>query len=444
MLDDTLRPAPPRRGGWAAPAALVSVTLAAIAGFLFLMTVTGGLLRWSPLPPGSPADTSGRVSLPVEVGAPGIWTPDATAHPIPAAAVLISGNTWYADDSTFYGGLVGAGADDYRVLDNEGAAGMASVLSPDGRRLASGDGILDIADGRRTPYPRAWTDLQIAAQAWSPDGTRLVVTSRPVDDEPYAAPESLALLATGTGAITELEGSSPGLDGWTAAFSPDGARLAYPAGGRIRILTLASGAVTEIPMPDGAMLAGKGGWTRDGRGLLVVAGERCDTCGDYPISWTVTTLSASTGAVAGPQYRLDGIYAVRVLGWWPSGRPVAVAYAPAPGATATLFDDPGTRADLSGLTTVGTVRVLELTPGSDHAELAAAATESIDVADNVLAAGTLRDGRRPLTSVDRLATGVAWFVGLTAAAALLTGAYAAAQRASRRRLLSDGLPGSVV
>ncbi|WP_229075189.1 WD40 repeat domain-containing protein [Actinoplanes sp. DH11] len=327
--------------------------------------------------------------------------------------MLLSGDSWYADGSQFYGGLVGAGADDYRVVDNDGAAGLASVLSPDGRTLASGDGILDITTGRRTPYPPVWENRHIAAQAWSPDGTRLAVISRPVDDAPYAAPQSLALLDVATGAVTALDDSSPALDGWTVAFSPDGTRIAYPSGGRIRIRTLASGAVTAIPMPGGAVLAGKGSWTRDGTSLLVATAEACETCGEHPVRWTVSTLSASTGAVAGPRYQLDGVHTARVLGWWPSGKPVAVASSPA---------SDGSLADIED------VRVLELTPGSGHTELASAGTEHIDVADNVLAAGELRAGRRPLTSMDRLGTGAAWFVGLAAVTALLTGAYAVRQR----------------
>ena len=91
--------------------------------------------------------------------------------------MLQTSNTWFTDDSDWYSGLVGRTSDTYRLMYRSGPAGMAAVLSPDGARLASPEGITDLATGALTPYPEQWRDLEpdIAAQAWSPDGTRLAV-----------------------------------------------------------------------------------------------------------------------------------------------------------------------------------------------------------------------------------------------------------------------------
>jgi hypothetical protein len=433
----TLADKPPN---WAARIAATSAALVVLVLVLMVAGITGGLFGWHP---GSPpaADPSGETSLPARVGAPGIRSADEIEHPLAAASVLISGNTWFIDGSDWYGGLIGAGSGGYRVFDNNaGAAGMGAVLSPDGRRVASGDGILDIAAGRWTRYPAAWRDRDLAAQAWSPDGTRLAVTSRSLEEKPpypgssNGTAATLNLLEVATGAITEVAELDDGatLDGWTAAFSPDGARLAYQARDHLRILTLADRKTVDFPLPPGSWLAGKGGWTRDGRSLLVVAGERCASCGDYPVRWTITTVAATTGAAQGPRYRLDGAYAVRVLGWWPSGRPVAVAYAPTDDAPVTLFDDASGKDDLISLDKVGSARLLELAPGSEHRRLSSIGTETVDVADNVLAAGRIGPGQVPATSVDRILAGASVVAAAAAVTALLSGAYALARRLRRR------------
>ncbi|WP_221320552.1 hypothetical protein [Actinoplanes sp. L3-i22] len=313
------------------------------------------------------------------------------------------------------------------------------MLSPDGRRLASGDGILDLATGRWTAYPQAWQHRELAAQAWSPDGARLAVTSRvPGGDGPDPATANgsatmLNLLDVASGQITEVAGlpDAAALDGWTVAFSPDGTRLAYQASGQVVIVTVADGRSSAVPLPDGARLAGKGSWTRDGQGLLVVSGEHCSACGDYPMRWTVTTLAATTGAAVGPRYQLDGAYAVRVLGWWPSGRSVAVAYAPTSDATTTLFDDEDSRYQLISMDEVDSARLLELSPGAVHHQLSAVGTEAVDVADNVLAAGRLGTAATPATTVDGITDGLLTVAALAAATAVLSGGLALRRRFRR-------------
>jgi hypothetical protein len=427
------------RPNWPVQISIISAILAVSLVVLTLAGFTSGLFGWHP---GTPVAVEGAraVNLPATVGVPGIRSADETKHPVAAAAVLISGNTWFADGSHWYGAVISADSGEYRVfVNNAGAAGFGAVLSPDGRRLASGDGILDIATGRWTAYPQVWQDRELAAQAWSPDGARLAVTSRvPGGDGPYPSTADgsatmLNLLDVGSGAITEVAGlpDAAALDGWTVAFSPDGMRLAYQASGQVVIVTLAGGRTTAVALPDGARLAGKGSWTRDGQGLLVVSGERCSFCGDYPVRWTVTTLAATTGAAVGPRYQVDGAYAVRVLGWWPSGRPVAVAYAPTDDAATTLFDDEDSRYDLISMNKVDSARLLELSPGAVHHQLSSVGTEAVDVADNVLAAGKVGAAATPATTVDRIAGGLFTVAALAAGTAVLSGGFALWRRFRR-------------
>lgn len=254
--------------------------------------------------------------------------------------------------------------------------------------------------------------------------------SRSADEEPPHPGSSngtaavLGLLRVATGAVTEVADLDDGatVDGWTAAFSPDSARLAYQARDRVRIFTIAGHATTAITPAPGTRLAGKGSWTRDGRHLLLVSGQRCPSCGHYPVRWTVTTVSAATGAAQGPQYRLDGLYAVRVLGWWPSGRPVAAGYTPVAGAGVTLFDDSRGTEKLVSLDDLDTVRLLELGPGSGHRELSAIGTETVDVADDVLAAGRIGAAQVPAATTNNVLLGLGAVAGTAAALALLAAA----------------------
>ncbi|GAA2860727.1 hypothetical protein Acy02nite_57010 [Actinoplanes cyaneus] len=390
-----------RRPNWPALISIVSAILAVLILFFAVAGFFGGFFVWHP---GTPPDAgrSRAAGLPAAVGVPGIRAADEAEHPVGAASMLLTGEDWFADDSDWFGAVIGAGG--YRVFVNgTNPAGLGAVLSPDGRRLASGDGILDVATGRWTAYPGAWRNRELAPQAWSPDGARLAVTSRvSPEDGPYAGgATTLALLDTGTGSITRIAELDEGAirDGWTAAFAPDGTRLAYQSRDMIFIVTLADGKSVSVPVPAGSRLAGKGAWTRDGQGLLVVSGER---------PWTITTLAVATGAVQGPQYRVDGASAVRVLGWWPSGRPVAVAYA-------------GTSA-----------RLLELAPGAGQHELSTVGTEGVDVADDVLAAGEVGPADVPATSVDRLLSGLVIAAAVAGGVALLSGGLGLWLRRRRR------------
>jgi hypothetical protein len=394
---------------WAGRMAKSAAAFAVLTVLIICCGAGGLLLEWHPV--GGPAQpgAQGAGTLPARVGAPSPWTPDAATAPIGAASVLYTSNTWFPDESGHLAAMVGRADDTYRVAEWYGTAGMASVLSPDGGRLAFDEGVADLATGRVTAYQGSWSvvDYRIESQAWSPDGRTLALLVAEVLD--HGSPDEttrLLLADVATGATTEIASvpTVAALSGWTAAFSPDGSRLAYQNGDRISIRTLAGGATVDIPVT--GRLAGKGAWTRDGRGLLVVSAAQCD-CSGHPVRWTVATVSAADGSVTGPSYTRDGIYALRVLGWWPSGEPVAVEYTPTEYAESTLFTSLDEQYELTSQDGIEAARLITL--GSGQRLLAgdefamAGDVESIDVADDILAAGKTRPGDPPLLDLDTLA-----------------------------------------
>ncbi|WP_328477168.1 hypothetical protein OHA21_23815 [Actinoplanes sp. NBC_00393] len=387
------------------PPKIVATTAAVIATAAVVLLFGGFAVwfnGWSPAAPGmlsggdaEAADREpGAGTLPARLGAPGVWTADGEQHPIGAASVLYSSNTWYFDGSDWYLGLVGKKSDTYRVLDLMGAAGMSSVLAPAGDRLAVPDGIVDLAGGRLSEYPAQLRELVVDPQAWSPDGTMLaVLTSTEQENE-------LRLLEVATGKIRDIAPLSflGALHGWTVAFSPDGGRLAYQVEDRIRVVPLNGGNPQDYEIPPGARLAGKGAWQPDGKGLLVVAGAECD-CGDYPMRWTVTTVPIGAAA-APPAWTVDGAYALRVLGW-SAGRPVAAEYTAVDGTPPATFADEASRFGLTSQDHIQSVRLVELGTGRVLLESDSGA-ESIDVADAVLAGGATRPGDPMLVDADFL------------------------------------------
>ncbi|WP_430791405.1 TolB family protein [Actinoplanes sp. G11-F43] len=362
---------------------------------------------WNPVGGDSAPPEQGAGSVPARVGAPEPWTADALESPIGSASVLYTSNTWFPDESGWLAGLVGRSDDSYRVAELYGPAGMGTVLSPDGTRLAAEEGIADLATGRVTAYQGVTDeDHEAGAQAWSPDGRSVAVLVGEWTSHGGPAPDVRLLLAdAGTGETREIARlrTVAALPGWTVAFSPDGSRLAFQNGAGVRVITLADGTGVDVPLPDGARLAGKGAWSRDGRNLLVVSGARCD-CGEHPVRWTVTEIAVDGGAPTGRSWSRDGVYALRVLGWWPSGGPVAVEYTPTEYATPTLFQDPAGQYDLTSQNMIRTASLVDL--GTSTVLLSgddsgiAGDVESLDVPDQVLASGVTRPGDPPLFDLD--------------------------------------------
>ncbi|MBO3741572.1 hypothetical protein [Actinoplanes flavus] len=364
--------------------------------------------EWHPAGGTARALSPGDGSLPERIGAPPLWTPDGLAAPIGAASVLFTSNTWFGDESGHLTGLVGRDDDTYRVTELYGPAGLSSVISPDGTRLAVDDGVADLATGRITPFrPRDDTDdSHLEPQAWSPDGNTVAVLFGWWNDGGRADGVHLKLVDVRSGATREIAELSPmaALPGWTVAFSPDGTRLAVQVEDRIRVLTLADGTSVDLPLPAGARIAGKGAWTRDGRSLLVVSGEKCD-CAGYPRRWTVQTISAADGTVGGPSWTRDGVYALRVLGWW-RGRPATVEYTATRVAQPSVFADAVAREELTSQDGIERARLIELGGGrellSGDGIPLNGDVESIDVPDRILAQGRARAGSPPLLDVEAL------------------------------------------
>jgi hypothetical protein len=386
--------------------------VAAVTAFLpilMLLCVTGTeTLQWNPVGGSSTPPEQGAPTLPVRVGAPAVWTADAAAAPIGAASVLYTSNSWFQEGADWLAGLVGRSDDTYRVAKWVGSAGMASVLSADGARIAYHGGIADLSTGRVTGWGPWSEGLTLDPQAWSPDGAAVaVLTSRWDDTGVNDGKTKLYLFDVATGTPREIAelNQVDVLAGWEAAFSPDGGRLAYQNGARLSIFTLADGTTAEVPLPAGARLAGKGAWTRDGRNLLVVSGAQCD-CGAYPIRWTVTTISAVDGTATGTAYTRDGVLALRVLGWWPSGEPVAVEYSPTASTQPSVLDTPDSQNALVYQWAVEAAQLINLGTGTrlmgGDSFGVTGDIESIDVADDVLARGESRPGSPPLFDLDGL------------------------------------------
>ncbi|WP_220148802.1 hypothetical protein [Actinoplanes hulinensis] len=365
--------------------------------------------EWRPSGGSAKAAPQGPGSLPERVGAPSPWTPDGLEAPIAAASVLYTSNTWFADESGHLSGLVGRADDTYRVTELYGPAGMSSVLSPDGTHIAVDEGVAELGTGKITAFRERddTSDLRVEPQAWSPDGNSVAVLFGSWND--HGGPDDgvrLKVVDVRSGAMREIAVLSPmaALPGWTVAFSPDGTRLAFQVEDRIRVLTLADGSSVDLPLPAGARIAGKGAWTRDGQSLLVVSGEKCD-CAGYPRRWTVRTIAAADGTVTGPSWTRDGVYALRVLGWW-KGRPATVEYTATRAANPSLFADALGQDELTSQDGIESARLIEL--GSGRELLAGdeipvnGDVESIDVPDRILAEGRTRAGSPPLLDLDAL------------------------------------------
>jgi hypothetical protein len=333
-----------------------------LAAGTVLGLVLGGL--------GGPAWAGSGASLPRRIGRPAVLTSTVAESPPGPVAVAFSG----AGERM---AVVGAATDTYRWVAG-GRAGLTAQLSPDGRRLAGTRGIVDLGTGKTRAYPVAGVP-----QAWSPDGTRLALIT---------AAAHLVLLDVAAGRVTPLADLDPArrLDGWAVAFAPDGSRLAFQSGDAIVTVGPDGTAVSRFAVPHGAWLAGKGAWTPDGTGLLIASRAACRCGTGYPVRWTLQPVDAGSGEDAGAAMSFAGLYAVRALGWVAADRLAVAAYTAADGTTGLP-----PRPDLAG---VGSVRLLRVETGSSATVLLSgedAGARTLDVPDQLLAAGTTRPGAVP-------------------------------------------------
>jgi hypothetical protein len=412
------------------------------------------------------ADVTAAPSLPRRIGAPAVFSRDGLRSPIGAASVVFSGEPWNYDSLTSDTAITGARGDAYRRISAEfgSIAGFSAILSPDGRLLAVQDAILDLTTGTTTRLPREPGADYRVPEAWSPDGRYLATVSYTQSDRTppdtysgeWVDPVTRAVLAV-TDVATKQETTIATLlttadfDGWMAAFSPDGTRLAYQTGDHIAVVTRTGTPLATLSVPAGTRIAGKGAWTSDGRGIAVVAEQSCDCQETYPSRWTLSTIDSATGAPMGNGYSVDGVVAIRMLGWSAAGAPIVVSYDPVPpadrdpGAVAPDFrshadpsgvDQTGVYLDgIEGLSDVATVQVVALDRTGPPRILLASTSDgaqAIDVADDVLSTGLSRPGRPPFLTWERVfGAGVVTGFGMVGAAIVIT--IVLAVRLRRRR-----------
>jgi hypothetical protein len=392
-----------------------------------------GVTRRLPLVGGAPNVTASP-SLPERIGAPGKWSPSVTDSPVDGASVVFGGGDWGFDNVPDDTALTAARSDAYRRVPDsaDSIAGLTAILSADGRRLAVENGFIDVTTGHLVRLAPDRSGDYREPEAWSPDGRELATVEYSEPDfmpPPTYTGEwtnpvtraSLAVVNVATGhetTIADLDLTTP-YDGWLAAFAPDGSKLAYQSGDQIVVATRSGQAVAHFTVPNGTRLAGKGAWTRDGSGLAVVAETPCGCGSTYDSRWTMTVVDAVTGAARSTSYVVDGVVAIRLMGWSPGGEPVVVAYHPLRPSDL----DPGTRPvtfrttppDASGvdqnglavdgielLDDVDTADVIALRVGAPRTMLRSTANGagSLDVADGVIAGGLTRRGDPPLLTTN--------------------------------------------
>ncbi len=225
------------------------------------------------------------------------------------------------------------------AADGSGAAAVGSgnypAWSPDGTRLVvsrAGGGtmqlvVLGLADGSATQL----TNLPVNATvpAWSPDGATIV----------FATPSALATIPAAGGAVTPL--SMPGVTvAGGPTWSPDGAHLAFlDAGGQVWTAAPDGSSARQVtftvaPPTSGA---GRAAWSPDGATIAFTSGA--DVC--------VTDLAGFVRRVTRNQQT-----AATVLGslpdWQPAASGTGAIFTPPPGANDTVGCDwnPGARVEI--------------------------------------------------------------------------------------------------
>jgi hypothetical protein len=306
------RPRGARFGGWFVPvlgAAAVLALLAGVALWPAILTSDRGP---------EPAENQARPVIPAEVAPLSLLTAPVTGSPPgPVALTFVydgGGPRWLHSTQTV---VVGADGRSYRRVDEaERRGGPAELgtwrnapvsLSPDGTRLAVGSvttvdtlSVVDLRTGAARRYPAAPAGV-IEPLAWSPDGTRIAFTVRPVTRSgPPPNAGAAAILDLRSGSSTPLP-----VPASAAAFSPDGALVAVqgdadaqdPTQRAVRIVDR-DGAVTALPATEfGVRLVGPAAWSPDGRLLAMV-----DNAGSGKRASTVSFLGTgpATSSVPGP------------------------------------------------------------------------------------------------------------------------------------------------
>jgi hypothetical protein len=405
------------------------------------------------------ARADGAVSLPNRLGDPSPLSGSIDSSPIGAASVMFGSPASRWDGRYGMLVLVGSSKDEYRFYDNEvgPAAGLDAVLSPDGRAVAATNEIVDLSTGATRALPALDAEY-VAPQAWSPDGRLVAAVAyrfNYVSDEKGnevpgpGAFAALYVIEAATGQATRIADLDIWqlYDGWTVAFAPDSARLAYQRHDVVTVATVDGRALSHFTAPDHRQLAGRGAWTPDGRGLALVGATVCCDGHEWSMYWRIEVVDAVTGKANGG-YRsaeVGGVTVLRLLGWAPSGDAVAVAtYPDTERGKLVGFDreysygsvKDGVRSseDVVSLEYVVRAAVLELAPDAPPQVLIGGGENvalSIDIADNAIAAGRVRVAELPYWTMGRVLP--FFLIGLALALIAFIAAIVRLRRAFLRR-----------
>ncbi|MEV1156124.1 hypothetical protein AB0J27_12055 [Micromonospora chokoriensis] len=373
-----------------------ALVLLAVAGVVVPLTRT----------PGLDVAAAANAALPDHIALPPIGTLHVTDRPrLGAASVIFDGPAprLHGWNDVNVVGVVDADSDRYRIMrmGGESLAGRAVHLSPDGRYVARPDSdqddpgveVVDLVTGRTQRLTsNVVSSVGSTPVGWSADGRSLVVTDDvPVAFEGATYTTVLSAVTLAGNRWTRLTATAQEAHvGSTVAAAPG--RLAYQYGRTVAVTDLAGRELSSFALPDGTWLAGKGAWRPDGTNLTLAARGTTIT------EWTLRQVDPASGRDVGPLPlpAVSGAVAVRLLGWAPDGSALVAAYLPDPVAPDLPLEeqtDPPTSDQR-----VRTVRVLALTPGATAPRTVLTAPDqviAVDVADQVIRSGRVRDAQPP-------------------------------------------------
>jgi hypothetical protein len=423
-----------RRVGAAAAWAAVLLAVA-------VLVVPGGSRPATPDGPGpaTPGAPLHRPGLPDRLAGYSSLTSTVSKSP-PGRAIALYGYGNGELFDMFQSLVVGADSNAYRILDAMQERGRPSaLLAPDGTAVLLGDDrgatgdllLVDLSTGRRRSIPLGGP-VGVRLLAWSADGRYVAYSAAPLPapdgngdfvEHAVARTGTLRLLDLSTGRSSEVPAAKPA---WTAAFAPDGRRLAVQIGQEAHLLDLEGRESGRVSIPAGRELAANVGWSPDGRFLATVPwaaedGPAGGSTSHDTFLWRADDLGFVPVGGGSPPAPVGNI--VRLLGWRSAGT-VVVAATNGSGQL-SLVEVPLDGGGRRTLTRFDTGRTCEL--GLQHCQVF-----DLQLATGLLPEVTVRHAGRPQRGP--------WPVALTAGVAVAGAGVALllwrVTRAARRRRAS--------